>query len=234
MTGHHRSGGIWALVPVKRFSRAKTRLAGVLGHAERTALASAMLADVLEALAKTEGLAGVLVVTGDAEAAAIAGGFGGKILADPVENGTNAAVLSGLRALGAWNASGAVVVPGDLPFVTPAELNRVLAALDRAPVVLVPAARDGGTNVLALSPSDIITPAFGRDSFARHLAAATAARIEPVVLTLDGAGHDIDVAADLVLDAGYSGGRRTRACLSRFAALERGAPAGELEKAVSR
>jgi 2-phospho-L-lactate guanylyltransferase len=233
MTGHHRTGGIWALVPVKGFSRAKTRLAAVLGHAERAMLASAMLADVLEALARTEGLAGVLVVTGDTEAAAIAESFGAEVLADPVESGTNAAVLRGLHALGARRASSAVVVPGDLPFVTPAELNRVLAALNRAPVVLVPAARDGGTNVLALSPPDIITPAFGRDSFACHLAAATAVRIEPVVLTLDGAGHDIDVAADLVLDAGYSGGRRTRACLSRFAALEHGAPASQLEKAVS-
>jgi 2-phospho-L-lactate guanylyltransferase len=233
MMHHPSTGEIWAVVPVKGFERAKTRLAGILAPSERQELAKAMLADVLEALADTEGLAGILVVTADAEAAAMAASIGATVLADPVESGTNPAVLWGLRELDRLGKSGALVVPGDLPFVTPAELRTVLSALDRSPAVIVPAARDGGTNILALSPPGAMIPAYGPDSFARHLAAATAARLDPMVLTFDGAGHDIDVAADLVVDAGCRAGRRTRACLGRVQATARSRRAGQLEKAVS-
>ncbi|MFC7398477.1 2-phospho-L-lactate guanylyltransferase [Chelatococcus sp. GCM10030263] len=232
MMRHPSMGEIWAVVPVKSFARAKTRLAGILAPRERQELAMAMLADVLEALAATEGLDGILVVTADAEAAAMAGSFGALVLTDPVESGTNPAVLWGLRELDRLGKSGAVVVPGDLPFVTPAELGAVLAALSRSPAVLVPAVRDGGTNILALSLPSAMTPAFGHDSFARHLAAATAARLDPAVLTFDGAGHDIDVAADLVVDAGCRGGRRTRACLGHLHAVARSRRASQLEEAV--
>jgi 2-phospho-L-lactate guanylyltransferase len=233
MMRHPPMGEIWAVVPVKSFDRAKTRLAGILGPDERRELAMAMLADVLDALAATEGLAGILVVTGDGEAAAMAWRFGAKVLADPVESGTNPAVLWGLRELDRLGTSGAVVVPGDLPFVTPAELRTVLAALKRSPAVIVPAARDGGTNILALSPPSTMTPSYGPDSFARHLATATAAGLDPAVLILDGAGHDIDVAADLVVDAGGRAGQRTRACLGRLHAVARSHRAGQLEKAAS-
>ena len=71
----------------------------------------------------------------------------------------------------------------------------MLAALEQTPVVLTPALRDGGTNILGLSPADLIAPAFGPDSFARHCALAR--DLHPAVIPLEGAGRDIDVPADL-------------------------------------
>ena len=41
--------GIWAVVPVKNFNLAKTRLGGVLQAEERNQLSQAMLQDVLSA-----------------------------------------------------------------------------------------------------------------------------------------------------------------------------------------
>jgi 2-phospho-L-lactate guanylyltransferase len=190
-------GGTWAVVPVKRFDQAKQRLSEVLDGAGRAALAAAMLGDVLDQLSGTEGLTGVLVVTSDTKAKAIAGSFGAAVLNDPADSGVNDAVAHGVSRLGPLGASSAIIAPSDIPFVTSAELSSVLAALERTAVVLTPAARDGGTNILGLSPPDVIAPAFGPDSFARHCAAARDLR--PVVIGLEGAGRDIDVPADLAL-----------------------------------
>ncbi len=224
---------VWAVVPVKRFDRAKQRLARVLGGAERAALAAAMLGDVLEQIAATSGFAGTLVVSGDPEAATIGQAFGATAVADPLDAGTNAAVGHGIRACAASDASGVMVIPGDIPFVTRAELTRVLAALRQAPVVLVPALRDGGTNLLGLSPPGVIAPAFGAGSFARH---RTAARdFQPIVLPLDGAGHDIDTPDDLAIapNVAQSGsGRRTLACLERFGRPLLRLPTQRLERAT--
>src|SRR5215203_5013516 len=87
---------VWAVVPVKGFARAKARLSPVLTRQERADLARAMLGDVLEVLSKAPGLAGVLVVSGDAEVARQAVEFGAVVLDEPVEAGTNAAVQRGL------------------------------------------------------------------------------------------------------------------------------------------
>lgn len=227
MIARAHSHGTWAVIPAKRFDRAKQRLVGSIAHAGCAALAAAMLGDVLEQLSRTEGLAGILVVTRDAEAAAIARSFAAAVLVDPVESGTNDAVAYGIREVSSMGASAAIVVPGDIPFVTSAELGIVLAGLAQAPVVLVPAARDGGTNILGLSPPDAMAPAFGPDSFARHCAAARDLR--PAIIPLYGAGHDIDVAADLAFEAvvAKSGsGIRTVACLHRL----RGASSSPLER----
>jgi 2-phospho-L-lactate/phosphoenolpyruvate guanylyltransferase len=205
------------MVPVKRFDQAKQRLKGVLDSAGRAALAAAMLGDVLEQLSGTAGIGGVLVVTSDAEATAIAENFGAAALTDPADSGVNDAVVRGLSKLSSLGASAAVITPSDIPFVTSAELGVVLAALERTAVVLTPAARDGGTNILALSPPDVLAPAFGPDSFARHYALARDLR--PAVIALEGAGRDIDAPADLALgplSAKSGSGMRTIACLGRL------------------
>ncbi len=225
-------GEAWAIVPVKRFDRAKSRLAGVLRPGERATLAKAMLGDVLEQLRRTEGLAGVAVVTGDDDARAMAADFGFETVTDPSETGVNDAVMIGVRRLCARGASIALVVPGDSPVVTADEIRSVLSALASASVALAPAARDGGTNILAMEPPDAITPAFGRDSAARHVAAAKAIGDEPIVLALAGASRDIDIAADIVCDATLAGGRRTRACLDRLDIARRLAGEEQFERAT--
>jgi len=218
-------GKVWAVVPVKRFDQAKQRLSGVLDSAGRASLAAAMLADVLEQLSETAGLTGVLVVTSDTEATAIAGSFGAAVVADPADSGVNDAVAYGVSKLGSLGASAAIIAPSDIPFVTSEEISSVLAALEQTAVVLAPATRDGGTNILGLSPPDVIAPAFGPDSFARHSALARGLR--PAVIPLEGAGHDIDEPADLALSpvsAKSRSGMRTIACLRTLGRTTLSAP----------
>ncbi|MGB3387345.1 MAG: 2-phospho-L-lactate guanylyltransferase [Pseudaminobacter sp.] len=232
MTNSRKRGGIWALVPVKRLDRAKSRLAPVLDADERKTLATAMLCDVLGTVSHVDGLSGILVVTGDGQAASIAAGFGATVVSDPVEGGLNAAVRHGMRWLDAEHEAGAIVVPGDVPFVTSAELGAVLGAMRSSQIVIAPARRDGGTNILAMKPPSLLAPSFGPDSFARHVAGARALGIEPRTLMLEGAGHDIDVASDLAFYEGEGLANRTRACIGRFAGMGFPVPAGSFKEVL--
>jgi 2-phospho-L-lactate/phosphoenolpyruvate guanylyltransferase len=201
-----------AIVPVKRFDRAKSRLAELFSPSERRDLACAMLADVLDTLARAKGLTGVLVVTSEAEAQAMAASLGFETVEDE-EAGLNAAASLGLIRAAARDQK-ALIAPGDIPFLAVSEVRHILKALERAPVVLAPAARDGGTNLLAMARADLMPPSFGPDSAARHAAMARARGIEPAVLRLPGAGRDIDVPADL-RDLRDKGAPRMRAFLAQ-------------------
>lgn len=232
MTRPRTQGGAWAIVPAKRFDRAKSRLAGLLDAGERADLAKAMLGDVLDALARTPELAGVAVVASDDEARAMASAIGFESVADPGESGLNDAAAIGLRYARARGATYALIVPGDIPFVAADEIRAVLRALSTARVVIAPAARDKGTNILAMALTDAIRPAFGPGSAARHIEAAQAGGSEPAVLALSGASRDIDVPADLFGDTALKGGPRTRACLLRLGVAARLKRDYELERAT--
>jgi len=189
---------VWAIVPVKQLSCAKQRLSAVLSAPERIALAHAMLHDVLTTLSATPELAGILVVTGDITVAHVAARFGATVIGEALEAGVNAAVQLGLRAPEV-SSTGVLIVPADIPFVRPTDLQSVLAGLSHAHVVLAPATSDGGTNALAMRRRDLIAPSFGSGSFARHQALAQKAGWACGIVRLEGLGRDIDGPDDLVI-----------------------------------
>lgn len=210
---------LWAVVPVKRFPLAKQRLASCLGPADRAALARCMLHDVLDTLRGVPGLAGRLVVTGDADAAALAGELGTEVLAEPEPSGLNQAVIAAAAWVRQRGGSGMLVLPGDAPAVSVAELQWLLRTHAQATgpaVTLVPAHAGGGTNALALSPPDGLAPAFGPDSLARHQRAARACGIEPQQLELPGLGLDLDRPHDLGLFLRTPSGSRSHRLLGRL------------------
>ena len=217
MTGRPASRAVWAVVPVKRFEYAKSRLGGVLSPAARRDLAVAMLADVLDALRATAALEGVVVVTAQTEAAMMARTRGFDAIDDPMEAGVNAAVAAGLAYVQSRQGA-ALVTPADIPLVTSAEIGEAIDVLERSAVAIAPAARDGGTDLLALARADLIAPSFGPDSAASHAAAARARGVEPAFLALAGATRDIDTPEDLAA-LRRIGERWTRPPLACFRAL---------------
>lgn len=186
---------IWAVVPVKRLSRAKQRLAPVLSQNERAKLARTMLHEVLTTLCATSELAGIVVVTGDPMVANLATLFDARVVHDGAEAGINAAVQLGLKTLDA--SAGALIVPADVPFATAGDLRAIIDELQRYPVVLAPALCDGGTNALAMRAPDLIAPSFGEDSCLRHQMLARDEGLACGVVNADGIGRDIDRPQDL-------------------------------------
>ncbi len=191
--------GTWAIVPVKRLSEAKSRLAAVLTDELRQRLVRMMLEDVLGALSATVPNSCTLVVTPDPEIEGLARGHRVEVLREREVRGLNGAVATGLVRATGGGATQVLIVPGDVPLATGGEFVKVLGsdATERERVVLVPAADGGGTNAMLLAPPDIIRPSFGPDSFVRHLAAAAARRIDTQFLHLPGLAADIDTPVDL-------------------------------------
>ena len=190
--------GVHAVVPVKDLDGVKQRLAGVLDRTARTALFRAMLEDVLEALSGVVALAGIMLVTRDPEAIALAGRYGAECLIEPENRGHTVAVEFAARALAGRGAAALLQVPGDVPRVTTAEIEAVIAAHAPAPAVTIAPSRDHlGSNAVLCSPPDVFPFRFGEDSFHPHLAAARAIGIEPAVVERPGLGLDLDTPDDL-------------------------------------
>jgi len=198
----------FAVLPVKSFPRAKSRTA--LDDPHRTALAEAMMADVLDALAEVPGLEDVLVVTREPRAVEAAARTGATVVHDPTESGHNPAALRGARAAAERGAERVLLVPGDCPGLDPAE---VAGLLDDAfsGVTVVPDRHGAGTNALLLAPPDVMEPSFGPGSFARHAALARAAGAAVRVANVPSLAFDVDTREDLA--ALRTAGPRTRALL---------------------
>jgi 2-phospho-L-lactate/phosphoenolpyruvate guanylyltransferase len=206
-----------AVLPVKRFELAKTRLRQQLRPAQRRRLAEAMMSDVLDALIASAELEAVVVVSNEGAVAAVAAAHGATVLADPSESGQSDAALVGIRHALERGYERALLVPGDCPALDGATLRALLAAASAPPAVTIVADRHGsGTNALLLTPPNAIAPAFGADSFARHRDAATAAGAAWTVRSLPSLQLDIDTPEDLAALRDALPGRRTRAVLAEI------------------
>ncbi|MCC7258924.1 MAG: 2-phospho-L-lactate guanylyltransferase [Gammaproteobacteria bacterium] len=186
---------IWALVPVKPFARAKSRLAPLLSAAERAGLAAAMTADVLAALTAARGLGGIALLAAP-EATALAQAHGCRLLVEDPALDLLANLAAAAARLGEDGAGGVVIVPTDLPTLAPADVETLLAALGPG-VTVVPADRDGGTNALGLVPTNAAPCRFGPDSARLHLEAARERDVPARRLDLAAFARDVDTADDV-------------------------------------
>ena len=185
-------------IPVRALEGAKSRLGEVLDAEERHDLVEDLLRLAVHAALATPGVGAVIVVSPDPEVLAVAEAAGARPLPQR-SRGLNPALQEAREA--AAGADRLLILPGDLPTVTPSDLAAILAAGDGAgapSVVLVPDRHRRGTNALLLDPPEVIDPAFGGDSRAGHAWLAESADIRFVEL----AGIlelDLDTPDDLLL-----------------------------------
>ncbi|HEX3432657.1 MAG TPA: 2-phospho-L-lactate guanylyltransferase [Solirubrobacteraceae bacterium] len=214
-----------AILPVKRFDRAKSRLGASVAETLRDRLARAMVADVLEALARTAAIERTYVVSREPSVAQVAGEHGALLVADEAEQGQSAAVTLGVRRAQGDGIERVLCIPGDCPALDPRELEALLATAEAeaaggAQVVIVPDRHGTGTNGLLLCPPDAIEPSFGPDSCERHSALAIAAGASWRVERTQSLLLDVDTGADLAalrerLDTDGARATRTREALGR-------------------
>jgi 2-phospho-L-lactate guanylyltransferase len=200
-----------AILPVKSFTRAKERLRPGLSPELRRGLAESMFADVLSALARTEAIDAIYVVSAGESAREIAEAHGARVFKDG-ECGHNAAASLGIRAALEAGADRVLLVPGDCPALEPEELDALLARRADPPfVVIVPDRHGAGTNALLLTPPDAIEPAFGPGSCERHACLAERAGITSEVAEIPSLAIDIDTPEDLdALEALAAAGTASR------------------------
>jgi 2-phospho-L-lactate guanylyltransferase len=212
-----------AVLPVKSFGRAKQRLDEAVGQPDRAELAAGMVGDVLDALGAVPGLDELIVVTAEPRAAAAARSAGAQIVHDPVETGQSDAAARGVAAAVARGAERVLLVPGDCPALDAGEVGGLLDSFPDADVVIVPDRHGSGTNALRLTPPEIMAPAFGPGSFARHAALGAAAGAVVRIAQARSLELDVDTPGDLTalraaLQRLPDAAPRTRALLERLSA----------------
>ena len=201
------------IIPVKGLPQAKLRLSPALSPAERRRLVLTMLEDVLSVVSEVSAISDIIVVTPDAEVAALAAAHGAHVLREEGQGGLNSALVSGLALARSQGAERALVLPADVPLATAAEIAEIVDSTSsgvRSQVTVVPSRDGAGTNALLLSPPDAMQPEFGEGSFVRHVAQAVALGLEFRVLRLPGVAADIDEPVDLAVLA-------TARCAERYA-----------------
>lgn len=196
-----------AIVPVKRFEAAKTRLD--MPPRRRARLCSLMLSEVLLALSASPQISSTFVVTRDGEAAELARRHGASVVPDPDEAGVNRAVELAAGPARESGASATLVLPQDVPLVEPADVSALMRTqMPRGFVTVVPSRRFDGTNALLRMPPDIIKTSYDEDSYRAHMASARRSTPNASVLFVPRIMQDIDVLEDLrsALSSGYKPG----------------------------
>ncbi len=209
------------LVPVKNLSAAKQRLAAVLDQPCRTALAQAMLHDVLATLHGWKNRPQVAVVSSDPCAIKLAEEYKFEIIPDPANPGETGAIEMATRRCVEGGIDSTLVIPADIPLIQAWELEEILKHAPVEGSVLVPAADGRGTNAAFRRPANLFPLRFGNDSFKPHRAAAQATGTPCIVLKLPGIAVDIDNPADLEELAMMAGETRAQVLARKFSAPPR-------------
>ena len=195
---------MWAILPLKDFVSAKQRLSGVLTAHERRELFQAMVEDVLTVLSQTAGVSDILIVSDDPVAAVLAQKYGAQVMAEERINsrGLNGAVDSAARVLERRGVSDVMIIHGDLPLLTTAEIKILLRQHETSPLkqkfTIVPDRERLGSNCMLCSPPLLIPFQYGYNSFEKHCEAANQKLVQAQVLELPGLGLDVDYPEDLL------------------------------------
>src|ERR1044071_6890349 len=179
------------LIPVKNLANAKQRLCAYFDQVTRTALARAMLQDVVQAVAEYRG-DDVALVTSDCFAIDLAERHGFEIIRDESKQSETDAIEMATRLLEERGIESTLVIPGDVPLIEVADIGMIY---DRAPArgsVLVPSGDKRGTNAVLRRPAGIFPLRFGNDSFTPHMVAAKATGHPCLVLEMPRIALDID------------------------------------------
>ncbi|WP_181874224.1 2-phospho-L-lactate guanylyltransferase [Marinitenerispora sediminis] len=204
----------WSLViPVKRLTAAKSRLAPSVGR-HRAELALAVASDTVMAAVECPRVIEVIVVTDDPLAAGALADLGARPVADEPDAGLNPALRHGAAvAAGLHPGSGVCALSADLPALRPAELDRVLAAAARHEHAFLADAPGVGTTLYAAASGGEFRPAFEGRSRERHRAGGAA---EIDLVDVPGARRDVDTLSDLREAARLGVGPHTAKLLARL------------------
>ena len=192
---------VHALVPLKTLGEAKSRLAGVLLPAERSALVAAMVRDVLQVLCRHPEVEAISLVSEDPQVQVIAEAFGVGFIAEGElqVSGLNAVIDAAASQLARTGAERLLVLHGDIPTLGSDDLSNVLATLKARGGLVIGTDHDGvGTNLLAFAVNDMPQFHFGEGSCDLHHAWAEKAGLPVAVIKQPGIALDIDDPMDLV------------------------------------
>lgn len=184
-----------AIVPVKAYSRAKTRLD--VDPELRARLCHIMLREILESLRLSPPIRDVVVVTQERRAMTLCYDMGIRVLRDRDE-GVNHAVTLADEYLTRRGAASSVVIPQDVPLLEPQDVPFLLKFFTPPScVMVVPSLRFDGTNALFRCPPDVMGTHYDDDSYRSHMRMARESTPNPALVYVPNLMADVDTIQDL-------------------------------------
>lgn len=187
---------VFAIVPVKKLDEAKSRLSSLLSDNERREFCLKMLEDVLATVKTTRFIRWTVVVSVDPTVLQAAKRFDVFPLMES-QPGLNQAVSEAINWCVQNGAKSTLILPADIPSVTPRDLNRIFSLGKEAAMVISPSRRGNGTNALLLTPPNTLPTFYGKQSFPRYIKEASKRAISFRTIKLPRIALDIDTVEDL-------------------------------------
>ena len=189
---------VWAIIPVKPLTSAKSRLADVLSPEERQQLTEMLFRRVLTAVKAAPQVAGTLVISRDPRALSIARDMNAHTVQESGALELNNALMRATQVVGSWRGGAVLILPADLPLIAPEDIREMSAlGQDDHTVVIATDQRDDGTNAMLVRPPGLFPYAYGPGSFHRHQALAQDAGAVVKIYHSERLALDIDLPADL-------------------------------------
>lgn len=184
-----------AIIPVKTFSKAKTRLA--LPREKTEDLCKIMLDEVLSAISKSQ-ISKTILVSKDEVALSIGKRYGVEQMVEERENGVNAAVALPEEYLLENGFDASVVFPQDIPLVRAEDISSLLSCQKNPrSLLVVPSRKFDGTNALLRSPVNAMETHYDEDSYRIHLSTGKARNLSTSFVLISRMMWDVDDMSDL-------------------------------------
>ncbi len=194
---------IGAIVPVKTFSRAKTRLN--ISTEKTEMICRIMLESVLGALSQSEIVEKTVIVSKDEGAFEIGKKFGAFEIYDHEELGVNNAVKLADDYLSKEGFDSTMVFPQDIPLIQAEDIRTLLdMRIQNRCVLVVPSRKFDGTNALFRAPVDVMETHYDEDSYKIHLSTAEKRDAKSALVLIRRIMLDVDDQSDLNLIMSYS------------------------------
>lgn len=160
-----------AIIPVKTFTKAKTRLE--LSPTQKEKICEIMLEEILHTLSISPLIDKIVIVTKDKRALEISKKFNVFHILDNEESGVNNAVALADKYLLENGFEISIVFPQDIPYIKTQDIEFLLKfKTDSNFVIVVPSRRFDGTNALVRMPIDLMKTHYDEDSYKIHMSSA--------------------------------------------------------------
>ncbi|NYB52987.1 MAG: 2-phospho-L-lactate guanylyltransferase [Methanobacteriaceae archaeon] len=182
----------FAIIPVSRFSQAKTRLSPTLTPLERENLLKAMLKDVIRALRGS--VDGIVVISSDEDVLNFVKNLNVTCLEEEGQTDLNGALTQAVNYSSQY-ADQVLIIPSDVPLIRRNQAQEMVELAEKWPVIIAPA-KGGGTNAL-ICPTNGIKMKFGDCSFFQHIEEADKAGLHRYIYDSFYLSLDVNTAEDL-------------------------------------
>jgi len=187
---------IAAIIPVKTFSNAKTRLE--LPPQKIEDLCKVMLEEILQTVSISPQIGKVIMVTKEKKAIEIGEKFNTHTIIDEKEESVNGAVALADKYLLENNFDASIVFPQDIPYIKTQDIDFMLNYKTHPNfAIIVPSRRFDGTNALVRMPIDLMETHYDEDSYKIHMNTAKEHTLNVAMVFVKRIMWDVDNAEDL-------------------------------------